>query len=151
MARLITRSQARSKGLSRYFTGQPCKHGHIAARMVCNTGCIVCITIKLKEWAKSDRGRRAARVRQRTYRAKGIQKRSPGSNRGVIARRSYDKNINKVRARTAVRDALRSGRLSRKPCKCGNPRSQAHHSDYNKPLKVKWLCSKCHGLQHRRD
>ena len=51
----------------------------------------------------------------------------------------------KTRARNAVSNALRDGRLARLPCQhCGNPRSQAHHHDYSKPLDVEWLCFKCH-------
>jgi len=50
----------------------------------------------------------------------------------------------KYKARTAVKNAIRDGRLVRLPCKCGNPKSQAHHHDYSKPLDVEWLCFKCH-------
>ena len=40
--KVITRAQAKALGLSRYFTGKPCKHGHVAERKVSNTKCIVC-------------------------------------------------------------------------------------------------------------
>ena len=54
----------------------------------------------------------------------------------------------KYRARTAVGNALRDGHLIKKPCEvCGDPKSQAHHEDYSKPLEVSWLCFR----HHRED
>lgn len=52
----------------------------------------------------------------------------------------------KYKARTAVGNALRDGRLTRRPCAgCGtSKRVQAHHHDYSKPLDVIWLCFRCH-------
>jgi hypothetical protein len=40
---------------------------------------------------------------------------------------------------------LRRGRLQKQPCLiCGNPKAQAHHHDYSKPLEIDWLCQVCH-------
>lgn len=39
---LISREDARGNGLSQFFTGQPCKHGHIAPRYVSYGGCVIC-------------------------------------------------------------------------------------------------------------
>ena len=39
---MITRQAAISQGLARYFTGKPCKHGHIAERYTGNKTCCVC-------------------------------------------------------------------------------------------------------------
>jgi hypothetical protein len=33
---------------------------------------------------------------------------------------------------------------------CGSPKAQAHHDDYERPLNVRWLCTVCHGMEHRR-
>jgi hypothetical protein len=47
--------------------------------------------------------------------------------------------------------AIKTGRLIREPCAfCGHPKSQAHHPSYDTPLRVVWLCSKCHPLHHHR-
>jgi len=54
----------------------------------------------------------------------------------------------KVRARTAVNHAIKSGILKREPCFCGETRTQAHHDDYAKPLDVRWLCLKHHREVH---
>lgn len=51
----------------------------------------------------------------------------------------------KIKARAAVSNALRDGRLTKEPCHlCGNPDSEAHHEDYNRPLDVHWVCQECH-------
>lgn len=55
----------------------------------------------------------------------------------------------KVRARYMVGSAIRRGSLVRQPCEhCGEPKSQAHHEDYSKPLDVRWLCFVCHRKAH---
>lgn len=44
---------------------------------------------------------------------------------------------------------LRRGKLKRSPCEtCGDSVSQMHHDDYDKPLKVRWLCRPCHLALH---
>ncbi len=40
--KIISKSEAKELGLKRYFTGKPCKHGHIAERKVCDRKCIEC-------------------------------------------------------------------------------------------------------------
>lgn len=63
-------------------------------------------------------------------------------------RNSRRRNPQKYKARTAVGNAVRDGRLTRLPCQvCGSTvRVQAHHHDYGKPLDVEWLC-----FQHHRE
>lgn len=39
---ITTRSLAALQGVRRYFTGQPCKHGHTAERFTSSGGCVVC-------------------------------------------------------------------------------------------------------------
>ena len=41
---LISRKEAREQGLTRYFTGKPCKNGHTSERFVSNKTCCACIT-----------------------------------------------------------------------------------------------------------
>jgi hypothetical protein len=40
--RVISRALARASNLNRYFTGKPCKHGHLAERYVNNAVCVQC-------------------------------------------------------------------------------------------------------------
>lgn len=69
------------------------------------------------------------------------------------AERLKEKRKNKLwdAAHTAVDRAVRSGRLTRLPCEvCGDPHTEGHHDDYEKPLDVRWLCKKHHDEHHFR-
>lgn len=39
---IISREVAKSRGLKRYFTGEPCKYGHHAERVTSSSTCLVC-------------------------------------------------------------------------------------------------------------
>lgn len=66
-------------------------------------------------------------------------------------RRYTEKYPLKKKAKTAVRSALKSGKLLKMPCQvCGNEKVHAHHEDYSKPLDVVWLCVRHHEDVHHR-
>ena len=71
------------------------------------------------------------------------------------AKRRYQQAARKrhperFKARAKVNNAIRDGKLERKPCQqCGTTlRVQAHHADYTKPFEVEWLCFPCHRQEH---
>jgi len=67
-------------------------------------------------------------------------------------RRRYEKRYpEKLKARHALRRAVKSGRLKRGPCAvCGTRVDvHAHHDDYAAPLAVVWLCRQHHHELHR--
>ncbi len=39
---VITRKEAKERGLARYFTGKPCPHGHVAERWASTCSCVEC-------------------------------------------------------------------------------------------------------------
>lgn len=58
----------------------------------------------------------------------------------------------KQRARGQVDDLVRRGKIVKpRHCeRCGTQtKLQAHHTDYNRPLDVQWLCQGCHSWTHR--
>ena len=65
--------------------------------------------------------------------------------------RQSDKYKYKKRARSAFERAIIYGFIVR-PDKCEKCLKQCkpdgHHEDYNKPLKVQWLCKTCHAQAH---
>ena len=63
---IITRAEAIERGLKYYFTGKPCKYGHVAGRFTSSSNCLECQRIC---WASPE-----ARARHRAYREKHKEK-----------------------------------------------------------------------------
>ena len=49
-----SRKEAVALGVPRYFTGKPCKRGHIAERRLSNGACFVCERARLADWAEAN-------------------------------------------------------------------------------------------------
>lgn len=56
----------------------------------------------------------------------------------------------KTKACSMVRRAVFNGSLVPQPCEiCGTVlKVEAHHDDYNEPLKVRWFCKEHHEVLH---
>jgi hypothetical protein len=65
---IMTREAAEARGLSTYFTGEACDHGHLAPRYVCNRRCVACSALERRhrngDKAAEQRRRRRAFVRE---------------------------------------------------------------------------------------
>lgn len=76
-----------------------------------------------------------------------MQRKSPVHRRHLVTEEQRIKSA----AHALVAQALKDGRLARKPCEiCGDANSVAHHEDYSKPLEVVWVCRKHHMAAHGR-
>ena len=64
----LSLKQARAQGLKRYYTGKPCKNGHVAVRFVQGSQCVICKAL----WASKSqkRNKTAKNARQKRYREK---------------------------------------------------------------------------------
>lgn len=51
------RTEARNRGSARFFTGLPCKFGHVAERYTKRGDCVVCRAILVEHWRKKNRKR----------------------------------------------------------------------------------------------
>ena len=65
---VISRQDAKAKGLSRYYTGQPCKHGHVAMRQTTNGICVECSLLINKRWAEKYPERQREKWRRQSAR-----------------------------------------------------------------------------------
>ena len=52
---IISRNEAKARGLKTYFTGKPCAHGHIAPRKTSNGGCRECEYDGNSQWRNQNR------------------------------------------------------------------------------------------------
>jgi hypothetical protein len=57
MPEIITREEARAKGLKRYFTGKVCPKGHVGERYVRDARCVECSYIAAAAWRSTPEGR----------------------------------------------------------------------------------------------
>jgi len=88
-----TRAEAKKTGSKYYFTGQPCKHGHVALRKTKGV-CVECLKV---EWAADNERRKSA---PKTEAAKAAGKRYYERNKEAVAARSQSRT---VEAKTAYK------------------------------------------------
>ena len=127
-----TQKDAKRMGSRRYFTGRPCKNGHLCERHARNGDCVQC----RREHKKRNEQRHPERQRERKRRWRIKWRHDPERER-------------KRMMRYLVYYAIRTGVLTPTPCKyCGASKVEAHHPDYSKPLEVEWVCRPCHHKIH---
>lgn len=109
--------------------------------------CRPCHRAASKEWRQANPAKRRRQLRR--YEIRHAERRA------AQKKRWYATNPGAHRAHGVVERALRSGALIRPDCceRCRNDelRLHAHHSDYEQPLKVEWLCSSCHRQEHNEE
>ena len=99
--------------------------------------------------AQATRWRRANPGRKRTNNRRWLAANRDKANASSMT--WYHEHPQQAKATRAVNNAIRDGRLRRRPCsECGAPQGDAHHEDYSKPFDIVWLCHPCHMRHHRR-
>lgn len=83
---IISRAEAKAIGLKRFFTGIPCKYGHVSERSVTSSACLVCN--KGYYWKKPEEKLRVGRERLEKQRREDPEQRSAKHNAASEARRA---------------------------------------------------------------
>jgi hypothetical protein len=87
MPEIITRAEAKARGLTRYFTAKPCPHGHVCERAVSTRHCMGCDRNRKRAAARKRRAANPEAVRQseRERRAVNIEARRQSGRWGYAA------------------------------------------------------------------
>lgn len=110
---------------------KPCKNAYNCQWRRANPERVA--SMSKKYW--KDRPKENIRLAARRYQAK-IQ----SDPEHLLKKKAWRKLFNSVKA----------GKISRLPCEvCGDPKVDAHHADYSKPLEVRWLCRQHHTHLHK--
>jgi 5-methylcytosine-specific restriction endonuclease McrA len=96
--KIVTLKEAKEKGFKLYFTGVPCKRGHISERYTTSHNCIECHYIKGAERYKKNRESELAKAAERYLQNKEVVKRrtkewkAKNTSRVLELNRSWSKN-----------------------------------------------------------
>ena len=108
--------------------------------------CKECANAAMKKW-------RAAHTREELDRRR-IWRKTEHAKKLMYEqhRRRKERDPLKVKARHAISNGIRDGRVQRQPCEvCGSLKVHAHHSDYSRPFDVRWLCEQHHLHTHHKE
>ena len=99
---IISREESVSKGLKRYFTGKPCKRGHISERYVSSPTCTACAHSQSLLWIKMnpEKSKKMVRESMRRWRRANVEKSR------VQNRTSYYKNHKQTLARARSKNKI---------------------------------------------
>lgn len=106
---LLARDQAEALGLPRYFTGKPCRNGHVAERYVANNDCVACAPAKRQRVSEELREKRNAKRRAEYAASPKLREERSRANREWRARNpeKVEESAQKLRLRRETDPAWR--------------------------------------------
>lgn len=129
----VCRECLATKPTAEFYVHPKMADGHLSR-------CKDCVKARVRAHYAATRPERSAYEKKRSQTVRRSEHRALAR---VLHRQRHP---DRYRARMAVGNAIRDGRLFRGPCvHCGTTvKVQAHHEDYSKPLDVVWTCFPCH-------
>lgn len=107
---VLSRSEAIAKGQTHYFTGKPCKHGHIARRTVLKSTCTLCALRTGKKWLQENRDDNNFRRRESYKKNPDVRRQqnrewenAHRAEKRIRGQRRYQKNLEAERLRTKAK------------------------------------------------
>jgi 5-methylcytosine-specific restriction endonuclease McrA len=154
----VSRNDAKAAGMLRFFTGVPCRKGHIDQQLVSNRICMECDRIRANEAHR--RNPEAHGERSRTYRLNNLEKvristRVHCRNRRAVKRNADGKHTN---AEINILHAAQQGRCANPVC--GKVLGNTYHADHIVALinggtnwisNIQLLCPTCNLRKGRKD
>jgi hypothetical protein len=121
-----TNAEARVQGAKHYFTGRPCKNGHIRERLSSTGDCVPCITERTKAYNNTPKGRELKKELNRLW----------GKSPNGRLYRKRQKFQRKKRYRLATPQWVNMDALLRFVEDC----PESHHIDHIIPLRGTTVC-----------
>ena len=152
---LLTRQEAITAGLTRYFTGRECPRGHVAERLVSTRACAACAREKKHAWSAANPDK--VNAQKRAYRSnnldkvKGWQSAEQKRNReaaNVRNRRYAETHREQLKAKNKVWEAANPGKVLAKAAKrrAAELRAMPKWADKEKIEKVYALAARFRSL-----
>lgn len=101
--------------------------------------CKICYNKKCRDYRNSEHGKKII--------AKNDARKERKKKKRLACKEWKLRNPNKYKAQTALYNAIRDKRITKKPCEiCGNIKVEGHHISYEQKdwFNVRWLCKKHH-------
>ena len=143
---LRTARQAYDAGETRYFTGKPCVHGHVAERMVRNGVCIECLRVRRKAEKVNPEVARKAKEKYRANNLDKIRRMDAEAHRRIRASNpeAAAARQQKWRERRDERKAQIAGRPKPSNCElCKEPAQTVFDHCHASGKFRGWLCDRC--------
>tara|TARA_R110002096_G_C14520339_1_gene716876 strand:- start:218 stop:931 length:714 start_codon:yes stop_codon:yes gene_type:complete len=130
---IITRAEAKAQGLKRYFTGKPCKHGHVSERWASVKSCICCANKRkayMKKYRQDNKINLALKSKVWREENKGILSEKSKKWRATDKAKLLKKEWN-IKNKDKVNERVRSDRAI-------NPDKYARYDSNRKDYKVEY-------------
>lgn len=93
MIKTISREEAKKKGLTKFYTGKKCKHGHDSEKYVARNACIECTKITMQKYYSSQKGKEYVEKYNKSEKRKENVEKYNKSEKGILrAKKSKEKN-----------------------------------------------------------
>lgn len=137
---VISRKNAREKGLKYYFTGNSCKNGHIVERLVSNGICKTCAYKRTKEWFERNPKYSSEYDKRNPDKTYLKTKKYREANPEIFRNHCYTRKARKLLAIPKWFSKNEVLHIYKMCSKISSETSIQHHVDHIVPLKSPFVC-----------
>lgn len=96
---IISIRAAEAAGLIHYFTGEPCRHGHMSPRYVSTWRCVQCTTERVQAWQKNNPDKKRAKQARHEERKSNQVKLAESRRDHATARQRREQRLGEIAGR----------------------------------------------------